>query len=167
MNLLYFLLLITHLYVPSSGKTEVPYFENDSLLKSDLEVVWPLLLTVKIEYELANAQLEFLGSKAEKELFLKEFEEFIRKKYFKEVIKLNYFQGKLLILLIHKELGKTAYELLKEYRNVSRANFWQSMASMFGVSLKEQYSAANYPLLDRFFREKSEKAIKLPVSVIP
>ncbi|MBN2805819.1 MAG: DUF4294 domain-containing protein, partial [Prolixibacteraceae bacterium] len=131
--------------------------------KSDLEVVWPLLLTVKIEYDLANAQLEFMGSKAEKEVFLKAFEEFIRKKYFKEVIKLNYFQGKLLILLIHKELGKTAYELLKEYRNVSRANFWQSMASMFGASLKEEYHAASYPLLNRIFQEKSQQAGQLPV----
>src|SRR5690606_27880401 len=101
----------------SGNKEELTYFENDSLLRNDFQVVWPMLLTVKIEYELANAQLSFMNSKTEKEKFLKDFEEFIRKKYFKEVIKLNYFQGKLLILLIHKELGKTAYALLREYRD--------------------------------------------------
>jgi len=142
-------------------KNDVPYFENDSLIRNDLEIVWPLVQTVKIEYDLANAQLAFLETKAEKDQFLKEFEEFIKKKYFKEVFKLNFEQGKLLILLIHKEIGKTAYELLKEYRNISRANFWNRMASMFGASLKEEYTSEQYPTLEMVVQEKQPTFILL------
>lgn len=161
MKILFLLTLLFQLANPG-GKEAMPYFENDSLLRNDLKVVWPLMLTVKIEYDLANAQLAFIDSKIEKEKFLKDFEDFIRKKYFKEVIKLNYFQGKLLILLIHKELGKTAYELLLEYRSMKRADFWNNMASMFGVSLKDEYHSANFPLLDQIFMENTD-FLELPV----
>lgn len=130
-------------------KAEIPYYENDSLLRTDLHVVWPMVLTVKVEYDLAKAQLEFLQTKDEKEQFMEEFEDFVKKKYFKEVIGLNYKQGKLLLLLIHRELGKTPYDLLKEYRNLSRANFWQRFAKIVGANLKEEYSPEVYPVIER------------------
>ena len=147
-----FILLFAHT-TASALKGEDPYFENDSLLRNDLKIVWPMVLTVKIEYDLANAQLAFIETKAEKDQFLKEFEEFIKKKYFKEVFKLNFEQGQLLLLLIHKEMGKTAYDLLKEYRNVNRANFWHRMATMFGTSLKEEYSPNKYSHIDKVVQE--------------
>lgn len=128
---------------------KVPYFENDSLLRSDLELVWPMILTVKIEYDLANAQLEFLHTNAEKNKFLKEFESFIKEKYFKKVMSLNYKQGKLLILLIHRQLGQTPYDLIKQYRNIWRANFWQRFASILGTNLKEEYYPEDYPILEK------------------
>lgn len=142
-------------------KAKVPYFQNDSLLHSDLEVVWPMILTVKIEYDLANAQLEFLVNKSEKEQFLEEFEGFIKEKYFKRVMDLNYKQGKLLLLLIHRQLGKTPYELLREYRNIKRANFWQRFAKLMGTNLKEEYDPEDYPVLEHEIILMQEAGIEL------
>ena len=130
-------------------KAKVPYFENDTLLRNDLEVVWPMVLTVKVEYDLTNAQLEFLQSKAEKEQFLENFESFIRETYFKQVINLNYKQGKLLLLHIHREIGKTPYDLLHEYRNIWRAIFWQKFAKLVGTDLREEYYPEEYPVLEK------------------
>ncbi len=117
-------------------------------LKTDLEKVWPLVQTVKIEYDLAIAQMEFLRSKEEKKEFMEKYEAFVKNKYFKKITDLNIRQGKLLLLLIHRELGKTPYELLKEYRSVRRANFWEQFAHLAGTSLKEEYSPLEYPAIE-------------------
>lgn len=142
-------------------KAKVPYFENDTLLRNDLAIVWPMVLTVKIEYDLANAQLEFLQSKAEKDQFLEAFEGFIKEKYFKQVVSLNYKQGKLLLLLIHRQLGKTPYDLLREYRNIWRANFWQKFAKLVGADLKEEYYPDEYPVLEEEIIRFQQAGIEL------
>lgn len=128
----------------ASGKVN----ENEKQLKCDLEKVWPLVQTVKIEFELAVAQMEFLQTKEEKDAFMEEYESFVKEKYFKNVIELNIRQGKLLLLLIHRELGKTPYELLREYRSIWRANFWQRFAKLVGANLKEEYNATLYPNIE-------------------
>lgn len=154
-------LVLLVLMASSLAKAKIPYFENDTLLKNDLEIVWPMVLTIKIEYDLVNAQLEFLTSKSEKNLFLKKFESFIKEKYFDQVITLNYKQGKLLLLLIDRQLGKTPYELLREYRNIWRAGFWQKFAKLMGVDLKEEYYPEEYPVLEKEIINLQKAGIEL------
>ncbi|NLI24406.1 MAG: DUF4294 domain-containing protein, partial [Bacteroidales bacterium] len=48
-------------------------------------------------------------------------------------------QGKLLIKLIDRETGKTSYTLVKELRGSFQAAFWQTVAVIFGSSLKVKY----------------------------
>ena len=119
--------------------------KKDSQLESDLNKIWPLVQTVKIEYDLVMVQLEMMEEGEKKEKFLLEYETFVKKKYFDEVVKLNIRQGKLLLLLIHREIGRTPYDLLKEFLNLSRANFWQRFASFLGADLKTKYSPEKYP----------------------
>src|SRR5574344_2963116 len=78
--------------------------KKDSQLESDLNKIWALDQTVKIEYDLVMVQLEMMEKKKKKEKFLLEYETFVKKKYFDEVVKLNIRQGKLLLLLIHREI---------------------------------------------------------------
>ena len=155
------ILLLLGCMTSSLLKAKIPYFENDTLLRSDLEVVWPMVLTVKVEYDLANAQLEFLQTKQEKDHFMEEFESFIKDKYFHQVMALNYHQGKLLVLLIHRQLKKTPYDLLREYRNIWRANFWQRFARLFGANLKEEYYPDEYPVLEREIIHLQKAGIEL------
>jgi hypothetical protein len=117
-------------------------------LNTDLELVWPLVQTVVYEYHQANHHLEALTGKAEKEAFLKNFENEIKQKYFKQVLMLNLRQGKLLLLLIHRELGQTPFDLLCTYRSYGRAFFWQQLARIAGADLKATYSAGQYPAIE-------------------
>lgn len=117
-------------------------------LKEDLQIVWPLLQTVKIEYALVNAQLEFIGSESAKKEFLSEYEEFVKEKYFKSVLSLNYRQVKLLVLLIDRELGETPFNLLKQYRTFSRAVYWYRAAKVVGINIRDKYKAESYPEIE-------------------
>lgn len=121
-------------------------------LKEDMAIVWPLTQTVKIEYDLVNAQLEFCKTDDEKKVFMEKYEEFIKENYFKQVLSLNLRQGKLLLLLIDRELGKTPFELLKENLSLKRAIFWQRFAKLIGADLREEYIAEEHPLIEEEVR---------------
>lgn len=138
---LFFQLMV---YTPSLGKQKT----DAEQMKQDLELIWPLVQTVKIEYDLALVQLEFCKTKDEKKQFLTEFELFIKEKYFKKVLALNLRQGRLLILLIGRELNKTPFDLLKEYLSVDRAIFWKRFAKLVGANLKEKYNPQEHILIE-------------------
>lgn len=48
-------------------------------------------------------------------------------------------QGALLMKLIDREVGKSSYNIIREYRNGMAAGFWQGIAKMFGSDLKKGY----------------------------
>lgn len=48
-------------------------------------------------------------------------------------------QGKLLIRLVDREIGKTSYDIVKDYKNGFTAGFWQGVARLFGQNLKSHY----------------------------
>ena len=48
-------------------------------------------------------------------------------------------QGALLMKLIDREVGKSSYDIIKDYKNGMAAKFWQGIAKMFGSDLKKPY----------------------------
>lgn len=48
-------------------------------------------------------------------------------------------QGALLMKLIDREVGKSSYDIIKNYKNGMAAGFWQGIAKIFGTDLKKPY----------------------------
>lgn len=48
-------------------------------------------------------------------------------------------QGALLMKLIDREIGKSSYMIIKDYKNGMAAGFWQGIARIFGTDLKKPY----------------------------
>lgn len=48
-------------------------------------------------------------------------------------------QGALLMKLIDREVGKSSYNIIKDYKNGVAAGFWQGIAKIFGTDLKKPY----------------------------
>lgn len=48
-------------------------------------------------------------------------------------------QGALLMKLIDREIGKSSYDIIKDYKNGIAARFWNGIAKMFGSDLKKPY----------------------------
>jgi hypothetical protein len=134
----------------SSGK--------ESQLYNDLSKVWPFSQTVKVEYELVLAQLEMMENDSLKKDYLANYEEYVKDAYFDRLVRLNIRQGKLLLLLIDRELGKTPYELLRNFRDKERADFWQKFAKFLGADLKGKYDPKVYPEIEEIVLKLSEAA---------
>ena len=48
-------------------------------------------------------------------------------------------QGQLLVRLVDRELGKTPYAVVQDYKSKAAAGFWQGIAKLFGQNLKNRY----------------------------
>ena len=48
-------------------------------------------------------------------------------------------QGALLMKLIDREVGKSSYNIIKDYKSKVAAGFWQGIARIFGTDLKKPY----------------------------
>ncbi len=48
-------------------------------------------------------------------------------------------QGAMLMKLIDREVGKSSYNIIRDYKNGMAAGFWQGIAKMFGTDLKKPY----------------------------
>ena len=53
--------------------------------------------------------------------------------------KLTVSQGALIMKLVDREVGKSSYDIIKGYKNVVTAGFWQGIAKIFGSDLKKPY----------------------------
>ena len=57
----------------------------------------------------------------------------------KDIRNMSVSQGMLLLRLVDREFGMTPYEIIKTYRSGFTAGFWQTVARIFGTSLKKRY----------------------------
>ncbi len=53
--------------------------------------------------------------------------------------KMTVSQGALLMKLIDREVGKSSYNIIKDYKSGMAAGFWQGIAKLFGTDLKKPY----------------------------
>ncbi len=48
-------------------------------------------------------------------------------------------QGALIMKLVDREIGKSSYDVIKDYKSGIAAGFWQGIAKLFGTDLKKPY----------------------------
>jgi len=106
-------------------------------LKRYVKKVYPyaLLASKKIN----ECSQEIIDNPASKKLAMKKVEKALKDKYGPELKKLTMMQGKILLLLIDRQTGNTAYELVKELRGGFSASMYQGLARLFRSSLKVSY----------------------------
>ena len=74
-----------------------------------------------------------------REIFSKIEEELISK-YGHSIGKLTKSQGRILIRLVDRETNRTSYKIIKDFRNIFSAGFWQITARVFGHNLRSIYN---------------------------
>ena len=79
------------------------------------------------------------GSEAEKKRRMKNAEIALKNQFQDDIKKLTFKQGVILIKLIDRETGSTSYDIIKELRGSFNAILWQTVAKIFGYSLRTKY----------------------------
>ena len=70
----------------------------------------------------------------------KKLKKSLRKEYAYEIKNLTNIRGDYLTKMVHRETGKTCYELIKKYKNGTTAFFWNSVLWSFGsTNLKNKF----------------------------
>ena len=90
-----------------------------------------------------NSRLLKIKSNRKKKKYTKLLEKFIQDELTEELKKLTKTEGQILVKLIHRETGITAYDLVKELRNGFRAFSYSIIAKFFDISLKKEFNPKN------------------------
>ncbi|MBT8258333.1 MAG: DUF4294 domain-containing protein [Bacteroidia bacterium] len=109
------------------------------ILKRKTIKVYPYAKLAAERLETLNKRLEKMESKRQRKKYAKRIQKYIEGEFSDELKKLTRTEGQILIKLIHRQTGKTTFELIKELRNGWRAFWFNNTAKMFKISLKKEF----------------------------
>ena len=86
-----------------------------------------------------NDSLLKITKNSKKRKYTREVQKYVEGEFADELKKLTRTEGQILIKLIHRQTGITAFDLVKELRNGWRAFWYNTTAKMFKISIKEEF----------------------------
>lgn len=111
--------------------------KNKRLIRN-IKKMLPYAKAARRELDIIDREASGL-SKSERRKYMKAKEDEIMDRYADELKKCTVTQGKVLLKLLDRETGKSAYTCVGELRGKVRAGFYQSFAWIFGFKLKARY----------------------------
>lgn len=115
-------------------------------LERDVKRVYPYAKTLSAlleEYEQIIDSLDYysgLSRYYRRAKIFSQIEDELVLKYGHSMRKLTRNQGRILVRLIDRETNRTSYDIIKEFRNIFVAGFWQITARVFGHDLRYNYN---------------------------
>ena len=86
-----------------------------------------------------NKRLATIKSKQKRKRYTRRLQKHFEEEFTAQLKKLTRTEGRILIKLIHRQTGTTAYEMVKNLRNGWKAFWYQGTAKLFKLSLKNRY----------------------------
>ena len=86
-----------------------------------------------------NSRLDQIKSRRDRKRYTKIVQEYIENQFSAELKKLTRTEGQILVKLIHRQTGTTTFELIRELKSGWRAFWYNTTASLFDISLKEEF----------------------------
>ncbi len=109
-------------------------------LRNAVYVTYPYAKKAAVIFNDINAHLANISDSKKRKAYIKSRESELKREFGDPLTKLSVYQGKILMKLINRETQNTCYEIIKEYKGGASAQFWQSIAWIFGSSLKQHYN---------------------------
>tara|TARA_X000001036_G_C20523211_1_gene742984 strand:- start:32 stop:610 length:579 start_codon:yes stop_codon:yes gene_type:complete len=122
-----------------NNKERLDYF----VLKRKVTKVYPYAKMASERLTKLNSRLDKINSKSKKKKYTRMLEKFLQDELTAELRRLTRTEGQILVKLIHRETGLTAFSLVRELRNGFRAFTYNTIAKVFKISLKETYDPFN------------------------
>lgn len=127
-----------NVYAQYTFKTEKQK-EQWTRTKYNVRKVYPYAIIAAAKLREYDYALSKIKDEQMRKAFIKVCEKDLRNQFEGELKNLTVSQGKVLMKLIDREVGKTTYEVVKELRGGFQAAMWQTLASLFGNSMKVEY----------------------------
>ena len=109
------------------------------ILRYRVKKVYPYAKLASERMNRIDSRVDSIKSKRQKRLYLKKLEKFVYDEFSDELRKLSRSQGRILVKLLNRQTGLTAHTIVSEYRNKFRALLYNTAASFYSISLKDQY----------------------------
>ena len=107
-------------------------------------------LTVQVDNHIAANELR----RRKKEKYINQMQKELFNVYEQPLKNMSISQGRLLIKLIDREIGKSSFKIIKDYKSGITAGFWQGIAKIFGNDLKSRYDPEGDDKITEYLVEK-------------
>ncbi|MFI1743128.1 DUF4294 domain-containing protein [Thalassobellus sediminis] len=133
--------------------------------------VYPYAKMAADRLDSLSARLETMTKKRDKKRYTKMLQKYIEGEFSEKLKKFTRTEGQILVKLIHRQTGRTAFDLVKELRSGWRAFWYNTTASMFDISLKKEFDPLNekedYLIEDILQRNFQSGRLEYQKSAIP
>ena len=101
--------------------------------------VYPYAKMASERLEELNDTLSMIRSKRKRKKYTRKVQKFIEGEFSEELKKLTRTEGQILVKLIYRQTGTTAFNLVKELRSGWRAFWYNTTAKMFDINIKQEF----------------------------
>ena len=112
---------------------------NYLILRRKTRKVYPYAKLAAERLTIMNERLSTLERNSDKRKYTRIIQNYLEGEFTDTLKNMTRSEGQILVKLIHRQTGLTAFDLIKEFRTGWKA-FWSNItANMFDISLKEEY----------------------------
>lgn len=109
------------------------------ILRRKTRKVYPYAKLASDRLVQLNSRLDQIKSRHAQKKYTKIVQDYIEDEFSAELKKLTHTEGQILVKLIYRQTGVTAFDLVKDLKSGWRAFWYNTTASLFDISLKEEY----------------------------
>ena len=109
------------------------------ILRRKTRKVYPYAKLASERLITMSERLKTIKRKRDKKKYTKRVQKYIEEEFSEKLKKFTRTEGQILAKLIHRQTGRTSFELVKELRTSWRAFWYNTTANLFDISLKEKY----------------------------
>jgi hypothetical protein len=140
-----------------SGSLDAEHQKQYQILRRRVIKTMPYAKMAAYKIQAMEDKLATIKNKKDRKKYIKQSEKAIKAMYTQQLKNLTIGEGQVLMKLLHRETGKTTWEIMKNYRGTTEALFWQVFGSMWGHNLKLEYDpVVDYQIENIIKRERLE-----------
>jgi hypothetical protein len=109
------------------------------ILRRKTRKVYPYAKLASERLITMTERLKTIKKKGKRRRYTKRIQKYVEEEFSEKLKKLTRTEGQILVKLIHRQTGRTAFELVKELRTGWRAFWYNTTANLFDISIKEEY----------------------------
>lgn len=109
------------------------------ILRRKTQKVYPYAKMAAERLVELNDSLAAIKNNRKRKKYTKKVQKFIEEEFSEELKKLTRTEGQILVKLIYRQTGATAFDLVKDLRNGWRAFWYNTTAKLFSISIKEEF----------------------------
>jgi len=122
-----------------SSKEDIRYY---LWFRKKVYKAYPFAKLASERLDSLNARIDRIDSKLKKRKYTKLVQNYIEGEFTAQIKKMTTTEGRVLIKLIHRQTGKTAFDNIRGLRSGWKAFWYNTTANVFKLSLKTEYQPA-------------------------
>ena len=109
------------------------------ILRRKTRKVYPYAKLAAERLTTMSERLKTIERKGDRRRYTKRIQKYVEGEFSEKLKKLTHSEGRILVKLVHRQTGHTAFELVKELRTGWRAFWYNTTANLFEISLKDEF----------------------------